>query len=268
MAERLCVGLQILIGRFDSGPVFYEYWLGDNVAEIYVIENTRNRKPYVGQTINSAKRRFAQHMTELRLGRHPNSHMQKAYESGDTFDFRVVIVCEDFYADFYESELIETLGGINGNAMYNQKHGGSRGRLSEETKLKISIGNKGKTISEEHKELIRQSKLGSIPWNKGKPRTEETKRKIGESKLGSTPWNKGIPRTEETKRKISDVHRGKFEGEKNPNAKLTKQEVILMRQMRKEGASYKEVAKAFNTPLSTTKKILLKKTWVGVEWPS
>lgn len=46
---------------------------------------------------------------------------------------------------------------------------------SEETKRKISEGNKGKTA-----------------WNKGKHNSEETKYKQSKANKGQIPWNKGI----------------------------------------------------------------------------
>lgn len=91
---------------------------------------------------------------------------------------------------------------------------------SEETKLKIGLGNLGKVVSEETKQKLR------------KPKSEEHKRKLSEAKKGVSlinagtfkkghvpwikgkkgvivPWNKGVPRSEETKRKLSIAHTGK-----------------------------------------------------------
>jgi hypothetical protein len=83
---------------------------------------------------------------------------------------------------------------------------------SEETKRKISLGNKGKKLSEESikkglntkkgykhsKETKRKISLG----NKGKKHSEEFKKKI-------SLRNKGKKHSEETKRKMSLAHKGK-----------------------------------------------------------
>lgn len=90
---------------------------------------------------------------------------------------------------------------------------------SEETKLKISKANKGKTKgrttwikgkhhSEETKKKISETKRGVKTWL-GLHHSEETKKKISETKKGKTPWNKGKPMSEEQKRKISETLKNK-----------------------------------------------------------
>lgn len=57
-------------------------------------------------------------------------------------------------------------------------HLGNPGPIfSDDLKLKISQRFKGKKLSEKHKEKIRQSKLGNIPWNKGKTHIVPTNKK-------------------------------------------------------------------------------------------
>ena len=116
-----------------------------------------------------------------------------------------------------------------GKAEYNIADGGGGcGSHSEETKKKISEGNKGKKVSEETKKKMSESHKGVQVWNKGIPRTDETKRKISEankgkklseeakkkmseSRKGRTSWNKGKklePLSEEHKMKISEAMKG------------------------------------------------------------
>jgi len=61
--------------------------------------------------------------------------------------------------------------------------------MSEETKLKISIGNKGKPKTDAHKQNMSKARKGNIPWNKGK------------KGVMPTPWNKGL--TKETDERIN-----------------------------------------------------------------
>jgi len=100
-------------------------------------------------------------------------------------------------------------------------HGTFGGNMSEETKRKISEGNRGKKVSKETKEKmskslkgrvksleerknIRQSKLGKKNPMFGKNLTEETKKKMSKSHKGQVPWNKNIKLSKETKEKMSN----------------------------------------------------------------
>ena len=84
-----------------------------------------------------------------------------------------------------------------------------------EVRRKISLGNKGKKLSEEAKRKISLA-------NKGRKHTEETIRKFSLSLKGriiseehrgklsaALKGRKGLPRSEETKRKLSIINKGK-----------------------------------------------------------
>lgn len=109
---------------------------------------------------------------------------------------------------------------------YNLTEGGLHGaRHTQETKDKISRGNKGKRRSEETKEKLSEQRKGEKSWNWGKPLSTETKRKISEAHKGKKcPWNikhppmKGKKHSEETRKKYSEQRKGKnhpFYGKKH-----------------------------------------------------
>jgi hypothetical protein len=103
---------------------------------------------------------------------------------------------EIFYIDYFDS--------TNPKIGYNVLPGGEGNPkgvkfLSEESKLKISIANKGRKLSDKHKLAISLA-------HKGKKLSEATKKKMRESK-------KEIPCSEETKLKISLGNKGKIRSE-------------------------------------------------------
>jgi hypothetical protein len=88
------------------------------------------------------------------------------------------------------------------------KSGTTGKKMSDETKRKISIANKGKKftlgkhwkMSEEHKRKLSEAHKGKIPW-KGKHHTKESKKKMSKSQ-------KGRKASEETRKKMSESQKG------------------------------------------------------------
>ena len=88
--------------------------------------------------------------------------------------------------------------------------GANKGRqLSEEHKQKLSESHKGKQLSEEHKQKLSES-------HKGTHLSEEHKQKISESLKGENSPLYGKHHSEETKKKMSESHKGIQAGENNP----------------------------------------------------
>lgn len=95
-----------------------------------------------------------------------------------------------------------------GFEMLNLKEAfGNNGKLSPETKAKISEKHKGKIVSEATK--LKQSKMkqGIVPWNKGLKTSEEVKEKLRISHLGQVSWNKGLKTSELVKQKMRKAKR-------------------------------------------------------------
>lgn len=129
-------------------------------------------------------------------------------------------------ANIKEKEYIIKYDSQNPKKGYNIKDGGSNGRLSEETKQKISQKMKGrfekeknpfwgKTHSEETKKIIGEKNKNRSHNISGennpmynKKHTEEARKKIGEKR-------KGTHLKEETKKKISESNKKYYKNHKH-----------------------------------------------------
>jgi hypothetical protein len=89
---------------------------------IYVIENTKTKQCYVGQSTNIRKR-WNDHIRHLEKGKHHSQKLQKAYnEYGfESFSFSILEVCERDTLNQKESEWILKLDALENG--YNMKPG-------------------------------------------------------------------------------------------------------------------------------------------------
>lgn len=206
---------------------------GNSRSGVYVLINIINGHFYVGSAVNLATRKI-RHISPLRKGKHPNRHLQRAYDKygEDAFDFKILIYCEPIFLIQLEQFFIDTL-----HPEYNiLPVAGSRlgFSVSKETRRKISASHKGRVLSEEHKRKIGEGLKGHIvsedsrkkssarfigkplseehrkklsSSHKGKVLTEEQKRKIGLASIGNT-YRLGHPLSEEHNRKLHEANKG------------------------------------------------------------
>jgi group I intron endonuclease len=167
-----------------------------NAPGIYYIENILTGKRYIGQAISLLKRKHV-HFSNLKYSKHHNPHLQNSFVKygGNNFSFGVLIYCESFlltkyeqyFVDKYDSKELynirEHCANSNKGLSYNI---GKKRPMSEETKKKIGISNKGK-----------------LSPRKGKHLSDKTKKKISEA-------HKGKVFSEETKKRLSKSHKGKI----------------------------------------------------------
>lgn len=140
-------------------------------------------KIYIGKSINIKKRLIKYRNLHCKSQTHLYNSLKKY--GFDNHTFEVIKECteeelnnlEIFYIDLYKS--------FNSKFGLNLREGGEGGRMSEETKLKISLLHKGNTHA------------------LGKKHSEETKKRCGEARKGKT-------RSEETKKKMSEAQKGKI----------------------------------------------------------
>lgn len=159
---------------------------------------------------------------------------------------------EMYWVDYYRKlrcNLVNTTDGGDG----------TRGRPhTEEAKQKIRIANSGernanygKKMSQEQKDKISKARIGlKMP--------DEYKKRRKEQYTGEGNPFYGKHHTEETKQKNKEGHIGKYDGEKNPSAKLTESQA---KDIKYSSLSYGKLMKVFNVGKTTVAQIKTGKTW-------
>lgn len=222
------------------------------IIGIYKITTRTNNKVYIGSSTN-IKQRWYSHLNKLRKNIHPNKHLLNAYnlygEKDLEFsiieiiqDLKILIEREQYYLDIYLSYDRNIGYNIRTKAETNIGH-----VVSEETRQKQRISSSGKKHSEETKIKISLA-------NKGKKVSEESKKKISESKKGKPSYWKGKKRSEQQRKKISEHAKTRI-GIKNPNSKLSEEDIKEIRRMHKEKILINDIAKKFCVSRSTIKRV-------------
>ena len=172
-------------------------------------------KIYVGQSINIEKR-FYQYKKLHCKGQAIlyNSFIKHGVEK---HKFEILEYCEiselndkeRYYQDLYSSV------GKNGLNCSLTKSSGRSGKHSEETKLKISISNKGRKRSNETKLKISTSKINPSDETRLKMSLSQTGRKrSNETRLKLSLKKIGVKASIETKNKMSASQTGRIHSEK------------------------------------------------------
>ena len=236
---------------------------------IYQAKNKVNGKAYIGQTARNFKERKYHHLNDTFNGSNLPFHRAiRKYGSGN-FDWEILEECYSI-EELNESEeyWIRELNVLVPDG-YNLMSGGNNSTHHKKTLDKMSKIKQG----ENHPMY---GKIGVKHPRYGKFHTEETKIKMSKARQGennnfygkkhteeSLKKMYGIKRTEESKTTMRENH-ADFSGEKNPQAKLTEEDVLDIRKRYKDGMSYKEIAKIKNSTYQNVYKIVNYKSWKHV----
>ena len=145
----------------------------DRLVGIYKITCLVNGRIYIGATTDSYKR-FEKHKWMLQHNQHSNSDLQNAWNKygEENFAFNWVTECSKEERFSVETAILKEYGWPDRTKIFNFESGGIKNKhISNETKQKISVFNKGKHLSDEHKTKLRLAKLGK----KGHSPTQEQK---------------------------------------------------------------------------------------------
>lgn len=198
-----------------------------DICEIYRIGNLINNKFYIGQTIMGVKARFRGHKCLTADGCIKLFNAMECYGRENFYIEAIVSAVpglNQIEIDILENMLIDQYDAIKNG--YNVRHGGSHGKLSEETKRKISQSRIGKFSgenagfynhhhTEENKIILSELTKARVQGENnpfyGKHHTEETKQKLSEIRIesgqsvGENNGMFGREHTVESKNKISQT---------------------------------------------------------------
>lgn len=175
---------------------------------IYKITNSINTKIYIGQTWDMLSTRFSAHLSPSSRG---CSKLYRAFEKYGRENFKIEEICqvdnqED--ANSLESFLIQSRDTIKNG--YNLRSGGSHGKHSEESKIKMSKSKKGIKPSKETLVKLSKARMGNQNA-RGSIRSQEFRDHVS-AQMRGTSYHLGRKLTEEHKQKISvsmKIARGK-----------------------------------------------------------
>lgn len=168
------------------------------------------------------RRRKKDHFCLLRVGKHPNPHLQNAFwlYGESAFEFQIIEITKDLLnrENVWIKEGDYNVALHAGSPMLGRNHG-------EEAKKKISETHKGIPKSEEQRRRMSESAKGKVKskihcmrislGQMGRKCSDESRKKMSVSQLArcargdGPPSNLGIKRSLETRRKMSLARLGK-----------------------------------------------------------
>lgn len=171
---------------------------------IYMIRNMVNNKCYIGQSKN-VDRRLKEHMSKLKRGSHPNTHLQYAYNKygPEAFDAFLLEPCSIDSLNSEEQRFIAAYHSNNPEYGYNMTAGGEGGREVSPEVTARRIESLHRYIEEhpEYIELRRQILAEPEVHQKivNAMHTEEYRKKMSAVKTG-------FHHSEETKQKLAEIN--------------------------------------------------------------
>lgn len=163
-------------------------------------------KVYIGITSLPPRRRW-----QCGWGYRENTHFFSAIKKYGWESFSHEILFSNLTkaeAEAKEIELIAKFDSTNPNKGYNHDFGGSSaGKMSEETRRKISESTRGEKSAHYGKHHSEEAKRKmSIAAKNRPPMSAETRRKIGEAERGENHWTYGKTFSEEHRKRIAESH--------------------------------------------------------------
>ncbi len=156
---------------------------------VYIHTNKTNNKKYIGITCRKPEVRWGNNGSKYKSNKYFYSAIQKY--GWDNFKHEVILVnLTKEQAEMFEVEMIKYYKSNQREFGYNIASGGHLGttglKLSDETRKKISLKNRGRKVSKELKEWLSKSRKGDKNPMYGKKQSQETIEK--RIKRGTDHW--------------------------------------------------------------------------------
>lgn len=151
-----------------------------------------SKRVYIGQSVN-IERRFRQYKNMSNCNDQSTLFRSLLKHGFENHVFEVLELCSCEILTERESFWIDFFNSTNKKKGMNIRNAGSKGKLSNDTKIKISKANKGKKRTEEQKnKLSKYKKENPTKFWTGKKRDKKTIEKIRLSLKGVVNANKPI----------------------------------------------------------------------------
>ena len=198
---------------------------------IYRIRCMISKKSYIGRAESIEGRFTEEHLPSLRKGCHHCKYLQRAWDKYGEGSFELEVVLEVLEGDLitieqsFLNELYPTgtLFNVNKQAV----GGSSKGVRSKESRQKTGDKLRGRNLSQEHKEKLRQKAL------KRGPVSEEVRQKISDrlSEKIRGGW-KRQPLSKEAREHLSQIRKGVKSG---PMSLQTREKISRAKRGKKTG---------------------------------
>ena len=164
---------------------------------IYTIRHLTTGRCYVGSSVN-CQRRWAQHKSAIRKGKHPAKHLMHGFQKhgSDAFTFEILEECDASMLLERENYWIAKLNPVFNVAPVAGSNRGfkhtaatiknMRASRTPEVRAAISAAQKGRIKSAEEIARLSASLMGRISPRTGVVLSDEIKEKISKSKCGSS----------------------------------------------------------------------------------
>ncbi len=195
-----------------------------NISGIYAIIYKATEERYIGSAVN-IRSRWECHKSNLRKGKHSNTHLQRVWNlyGPDAFSFVVIEECpREFLLDHEQAHIDEkaelNILRIAGSRIGKKHTPETREKLrkartgkplSAEHRAKISEGGKGRIVTPEARAKISERQRGAKNHQFGKHHTEEHKAALRDANSGEKSPTYGRKHTEEEKRKMREAWRNR-----------------------------------------------------------